>query len=124
MPVLAPVVDRGVKNRIKVIECSTEDKRTLDVPVVGVMYNFVWRPFCTIYVLLLCRETYYIVFYRLLKRFLTDWQDVLLPKVNFAIKEAGTTKSSLDDAKSQIRKLDKIWQKVKKYFLKVLAILR
>lgn len=115
MPVLAFVGDCGVNNRIKVIESATKDKRTLDVPVIGVMYNFAWRPFCTIYAFSLCLEiSYYIVFYRLLKRFLTDWQDVLLPKINSAIKRAGTIRGSLDDAVSKIEKLDKIWLKVKK----------
>lgn len=124
MSVLAFVADCGVKNRIKVIESATKDKRTLDVPVIGVMYNFVWTPFCTIYAFFLCLEiSYYIVYYRLLKRFLTDWQDVLLPKINSAIKKAGTIRGSLDDAVSKIEKLDKIWLKVKKkYLLKIITI--
>lgn len=40
LPFVAHVADHSVKNRIEVIEVSTEYKRTFDVPVVGVTYNF------------------------------------------------------------------------------------
>lgn len=106
---------RSIKNRIEVIASATEQKWTLDVPVVGVTYTFVWIPFCAIYAFSLSFEiSYYIVFYRLLKKFLKKWEDVLMPEINLAIKNAGTIQSSYEDAFSKICILDEIWQKVKK----------
>lgn len=96
------------------------------MPVVGVTHNFVWILFCTIYVFSISLEiSHYIVFYRLLKKFLTEWKDVLLPEFNSAIKKAGTMQSSLDDALCKVCKLDNIWEKVKKIiFMEKVAILR
>lgn len=39
LPDVATVADRSFKNRVEVIESATLDKRTIDVRVVGVMYN-------------------------------------------------------------------------------------
>lgn len=43
LPDVATVADRSFKNRVEVIDSATLDKRTIDVRVVGVMYNFIRR---------------------------------------------------------------------------------
>lgn len=43
LPDVATVADRSFKNRVEVIDSATLDKRTIDVRVVGVMYNSIRR---------------------------------------------------------------------------------
>lgn len=43
LPDVATVADRSFNNRVEVNESATLDKRTIDVRVVGVMYNSIRR---------------------------------------------------------------------------------
>ncbi|XP_065922696.1 uncharacterized protein in xynA 3'region-like [Magallana gigas] len=48
---------------------------------------------------------------RLIKSFVTECEEIVSPKLEYAKKTAGTSETALKEAQSNISKLEKIWQK-------------
>lgn len=54
------------------------------------------------------------MFDRLIKRFVTECEEIVSPKLEYAENTAGTSETTFKEAQSKISKLEKIWQRVKK----------